>query len=154
MLDPASNNSNSASSSQVLIGIVLVLAGSALNSCQGVLEEKLMKGLGDDVEAHPLQVVGWEGVFGCMWSAFVMLPIVQAMSGSDCGSVENTLDTLKMMHNSPVVVGTCRAAPPPHVFPPPHLSRSRMYCMCVVLVIFYAIALAFSTSPPPLATTA
>lgn len=116
MLDPASNDSTSATSNQVLIGIVLVLAGSALNACQGVLEEKLMKGLGDGVEAHPLEVVGWEGVFGCIWSAFVMLPIVQAMSGGDCGSVENSKDTLQMLHNSPTVV---------------------------VLVIFYAISLAF-----------
>ncbi len=116
MLDPASNDSNSASSKQVLIGIILVLAGSALNACQGVLEEALMKGLGDGVEAHPLEVVGWEGVFGCIWSAFVMLPIVQHMSGGDCGSVENSRDTLTMLRNSPAVVA---------------------------LVVFYAISLAF-----------
>jgi drug/metabolite transporter (DMT)-like permease len=115
MLDPSSNNSTGATSGQVLIGILLVLAGSALNACQGVLEEKLMKGLGD-VEADPMEVVGWEGVFGCCTSSFIMLPIVQAMSGSDCGSVENTKDTLKMMGNSPALVA---------------------------LIMFYAISLAF-----------
>jgi len=116
MLDPASNDSTHASSSQVLVGIILVLAGSALNACQGVLEEKLMKGLGDGVEADPMEVVGWEGVFGCITSGFIMLPIVQAMSGGDCGSVENTLDTLQMMGNSPPLVA---------------------------LVVFYSISLAF-----------
>jgi len=116
MLDPASNNSSDATSGQVLIGIILVLAGSALNACQGVLEEKLMKGLGDGVEADPMEVVGWEGVFGCITSGFIMLPIVQAMSGSDCNSVENSYDTLRMMHNSPALVA---------------------------LVVFYSVALAF-----------
>jgi len=116
MLDPASNNSSSASSDQVLVGILLVLAGSALNACQGVLEEKLMKGLGDGVEADPMEVVGWEGVFGCITSGFIMLPIVQAMSGGDCHSEENSYDTLAMMHNSPALVA---------------------------LVVFYAISLAF-----------
>jgi drug/metabolite transporter (DMT)-like permease len=116
MLDPNTNNSNTATGFQVFVGIMLALAGSALNACQGVLEEKLMKGLGDGVEADPMEVVGWEGIFGCIFSAFVMLPIVQALNGGDCGSVENSKDTLEMLHNSSAVVA---------------------------LVVFYAISLAF-----------
>jgi drug/metabolite transporter (DMT)-like permease len=93
-----SDNSD-ATPSQVVVGLLLVLAGSALNSLQNVLEEKIMKGMAAD----PLEVVGWEGVFGTIFSAFIMLPIVQAIPGSDCGSVENTTDTLRMMHNSPLL---------------------------------------------------
>jgi len=45
----------------------------------------------------PLEVVGWEGVFGTVLCAMVMLPIVQAIPGSDMGSVENSSDTLLML---------------------------------------------------------
>jgi len=91
MLRPTSDETPPAS--DVFVGILLVLSGSALNSLQNVFEEKLLKGYSVD----PLDVVGWEGVIGTALCIFVMLPIVQAIPGSDVGSVENTRDTLMML---------------------------------------------------------
>jgi drug/metabolite transporter (DMT)-like permease len=91
MLRPSSDETPPAS--DVFVGILLVLSGSALNSLQNVFEEKLLKGASVD----PLDVVGWEGVIGTVLCIFVMLPIVQAIPGSDQGSVENTRDTLMML---------------------------------------------------------
>jgi len=91
MLRPSSDKTPPAS--DVFVGILLVLSGSALNSLQNVFEEKLLKGASVD----PLDVVGWEGVIGTVLSIFIMLPIVQAIPGSDSGSVENTRDTLMML---------------------------------------------------------
>jgi len=82
-----------ASASNVFVGILLVLSGSALNSLQNVFEEKLLKGASVD----PLEIVGWEGCIGSLLCIFVMLPIVQAIPGSDQGSVENSQDTLMML---------------------------------------------------------
>jgi len=90
--DAHSNKDDHHSATDALLGTMLILAGSGLNSLQNVFEEKLMKGLGT-AEVDPLEVVGWEGVFGTLLSALVMLPIVQAMKGGNCGSVENSSDT-------------------------------------------------------------
>jgi len=54
MLRPSSDKTPPAS--DVFVGILLVLSGSALNSLQNVFEEKLLKGASVD----PLEVVGWE----------------------------------------------------------------------------------------------
>jgi drug/metabolite transporter (DMT)-like permease len=90
-----------ASTLQLIMGPVLVVLGSAINAAQGVIEEMLMK----DREAHPLEVVGWEGVFGCIWSSFIMLPIVQAIGAED------SIDTLYMFANSAAIaamlIGYC-----------------------------------------------
>jgi len=98
-----SNDSTKASSSQAFLGVMLVLAGSAVNAFQGVCEEHLLKG----TSVHPLEVVGWEGVFGSMWCIFVLLPIAQVVSGSDIGGVaENSRDTLMMMTGSAAMTVT------------------------------------------------
>jgi len=76
--------------------------GSALNSVQNVLEEKILKATGG-AEIDPLELVGWEGVFGCILTAFLVLPIAQHIPGSDCGQAENTLDSLKQMGKSQLV---------------------------------------------------
>jgi len=91
MLRPTDDKTPPAS--DVFVGILLVLSGSALNSLQNVFEEKLLKGASVD----PLDVVGWEGVIGSVLCIFVMLPIVEAIPGSDHGCVESTRDTLMML---------------------------------------------------------
>ncbi len=88
--------SSNVSPMKVLLGIALVLAGTALNAVQGVLEEKLMKAVGG-AEVHPLELVGWEGVFGLIFSAYILLPVVHWLPGPNCGSVENLFDTLYMV---------------------------------------------------------
>jgi len=93
---PGSGDSTKATSSQALLGVMLVLSGSALNSLQGVAEEKLMKGTVVD----PMEVVGWEGIWGSLVCLVVLLPIAQAVSGGDLGCAENTRDTLMQMTGS------------------------------------------------------
>jgi len=105
--DPTPGESvDSASSTQMLIGILLVLLASALNAIQNVFEEKLLKATGS-AEVDPLELVGWEGLFGTILTAFVLLPVVQHIPGSDCGKAEDTLNTLKQLSNSPLSVMMC-----------------------------------------------
>src|SRR5690349_2952419 len=49
---------------------------------------------------HPLEVVGYEGIFGLFFSSIVLLPILTRIPGSDCNSAEDTLDTLHMMQGT------------------------------------------------------
>ena len=103
--DPStSDDSSSVSGGQLLIGILLVLLASALNAVQNVFEEKLLKAVGG-AEVDPLELVGWEGTFGTLLSAFVLLPIVYQIPGPDCGKAEDSLNTLKQLQNSPLAVG-------------------------------------------------
>jgi drug/metabolite transporter (DMT)-like permease len=100
--------STTATAAQGLLGTILILLGSALNSLQNVFEEKLLKGMGA-AEVDPNEVVGWEGIFGSIFSAFIMLPIVQhiTVKGSTAdvgGVVENSLDTWDMLKNSPKIL--------------------------------------------------
>ena len=109
--NPSSASTNSdATNSDVMIGIILILLGSFINSVQNVYEEKLLKG-GEFRDADPLEVVGWEGVFGTIFSAFILLPIAQALppiSGqNDNGHFEDTYDTFTKLSNSWELVMYC-----------------------------------------------
>ena len=97
-----SSDSTNSSPLQAVIGVILVLAGSALNSAQNVFEEKLLKAVGS-AEINPLQLVGWEGTSGTILSAFLLLPVAEQIPGSDCSKAENTTDSLIQMHNRPVI---------------------------------------------------
>lgn len=102
--DPATTgDSANVSSGQLMIGLCLILFGSALNAVQNVFEEKLLKAVGA-AEVDPLELVGWEGLFGLSLSAFVLLPIVYYIPGSDCGRAEDTLNTLAQLSNSPLAI--------------------------------------------------
>jgi len=102
--DSGDDSSQKVTSGQMLIGILLILLGSALNAVQNVFEEKLLKAVGG-AEVDPLELVGWEGVFGTILAAFVLLPIVQHIPGDDCGKAEDTLNTLKQLGNSGLAIG-------------------------------------------------
>ena len=58
-----------------------------------IFEEKYLK------QAHlpALIVIGFEGVFGFLMCACVVLPVVSSIDGDDCGQYENVLDALKML---------------------------------------------------------
>jgi drug/metabolite transporter (DMT)-like permease len=88
-----------------IIGIIFVLIGSALNAVQGVLEEKLMKAVGG-AEVSPLELTGWEGVFGTIFCASIMLPAVNFIPGPNCGSQENIFDTLYLLRY-PIISAAC-----------------------------------------------
>jgi drug/metabolite transporter (DMT)-like permease len=104
--EPASSDPNVVSGAQVFLGIVLILVGSLLNSIQNVVEETLLKGQRYQ-EVDPLEVVGWEGFFGCVYTMGILMPIAQYVSGSDCGVQEDTVDTFVQLGNSPLLIGLC-----------------------------------------------
>ena len=60
-------------------------------------------------EVDPLELVGWEGVFGTILSAFLLLPIVQQIPGDDCGKAEDTLNTFNQLKHSPMAICLCLA---------------------------------------------
>src|SRR5690349_7737553 len=93
----SSDSASQPSDGDVVLGIFVVVLGSDVNSIQNVIEEKILKGC-DLVE--PLELVGWEGVFGTLLSSLIMLPIVQHIPGDDCGCAEDTLNTLSQMRHS------------------------------------------------------
>jgi hypothetical protein len=84
---------------QVLLGIILIVCSSGLQGTQSVLEEKYMK-KSDKFTVAPLELVGWEGVFGSLISGLIVLPIAHSIPGKDCGKVENTHDTLLIIANN------------------------------------------------------
>ena len=48
-----------------------------------------------DLAIEPLQIVGWEGIFGTFFMVAILLPIVSVTPGEDgSGFHENTLETL------------------------------------------------------------
>jgi len=102
--NPDDDDGNTATSGEVVIGVILTIASAILNSFQNVVEELLMKMLSNYAEPHPLEIVGWEGVFGTILSGFVMLPIVHSIGGDDCGRQEDAIDTLKQFQDPLVVL--------------------------------------------------
>lgn len=99
-----SSAASKASSGHVTLGISLIVLSSLLQGTQSVLEEKYMKA-SDKYTVEPLELVGMEGLFGTMLCAFILLPVAQAVSGGDCGSAENSKDTLELLHDSGTVTG-------------------------------------------------
>jgi drug/metabolite transporter (DMT)-like permease len=82
-------------------GMGLVILGQVLIASQFVSEEKLLK----DMKLPPMQIVGFEGVWGVIQMVVVVFPILRWMPGSDNGSVEDWYDSAVMLHNSPALLG-------------------------------------------------
>ena len=67
----------------------------AVQAAQITFEDYFMA----DLAIEPLQIVGWEGIFGTFFMVAILLPIVSVTPGEDgSGFHENTLETL---HVSP-----------------------------------------------------
>jgi drug/metabolite transporter (DMT)-like permease len=67
-----SGNVTDGSSTDTLVGVILVMAGAALYAVQTVMEEKLMN---VDVPVPPLLLIGIQGLWGVVLSIFVMFPV-------------------------------------------------------------------------------
>jgi len=82
---PAGSSDSTYTPTQVILGIFLVLLGSAFNAIQGVVEEKLLKAVAY-AEVDSSEVVGWEGLFGCIISMLLFCPFAstfrQALSST------------------------------------------------------------------------
>jgi len=86
----------SASASDALFGMGLVVAAQVVQAAQMVVEEKLLK----DVMLPPMKIVGYEGVWGVFLSVFVVFPICWFLPGSDNGHGEDLVDTVTMLQNN------------------------------------------------------
>jgi hypothetical protein len=89
-------NSGSKLDATALIGIGLTLAGQLAAAVQKVVEEMFLK----KKQFPPLQVVGMEGLNGTLLMAFLVMPIMYVIPGSDVGSYENYLDAFVQVSNS------------------------------------------------------
>ncbi len=73
------------------------MAAQVLQAAQCVAEERLLK----NVEMGCFNLVGYEGVWGCLVMLLFVFPLCEVLPGSDVGGVqENTIDTLTMLSNS------------------------------------------------------
>lgn len=95
----ASFLSNHGSSSNLAMGISFVLLAEAFRSVRIVYDEKLMK----SYNYEPCMIIALEGVYGTIISGTALIA-VNAIDGSDMGSVENFANTIYMIDNSTILV--------------------------------------------------
>lgn len=63
MLFPMVVDSNSSASDNLLVGATILIVGQVFGALSYIFEEKYLSEFDD---AHPLIVVGWEGVWGTL----------------------------------------------------------------------------------------
>ena len=90
-------SNGSVTTAETMFGVGLLIAGAFVQSCQFVLEEKVMK---LDVPVPPLLLIGMEGFWGVVISVFVMYPLAYFLPGDDHGSYEDPFNTWAMFVNS------------------------------------------------------
>ena len=89
---------------KALLGMALIVAAEAVQSAQVVAEDYFMR----DLKFDPLTVVGYEGLFGSLLMAALMLLLAAALPGEEGeGLHENTRDTLAMLaHSAPLAAAS------------------------------------------------
>eukprot|EP00708_Paratrimastix_pyriformis_P003136 GAFH01001905.1.p1 GENE.GAFH01001905.1~~GAFH01001905.1.p1 ORF type:complete len:311 (-),score=92.07 GAFH01001905.1:100-1032(-) len=75
-------------------GCLLVIASQLIQACQIVVEEYI---LGDGAGMHPLQVVGFEGLWGQILCLACFIPLAYMIPGNDNGHMEDSYDTIIMI---------------------------------------------------------
>lgn len=107
--DTALSNEKSAaavpSPAQALLGMSLVVLAEAVQSAQVVAEDYLMTAA--DTQLPPIDVVGYEGLFGLILMSAVVLPLLQVSPfGPEGGGLkEDTIESFAMMGRSPRLAG-------------------------------------------------
>jgi hypothetical protein len=104
MISPSENKD--LPTTEVLIGISLVLAGEFIRSMRTVLEEKLMKKLKYDA----LLVVGLQGAYALVLSIPALF-VVDAIQLGNGKSLENLSQTMTQFFSSPIVLGISFTTP-------------------------------------------
>jgi len=80
------NGEPPAAANDAVLGVLLTLAGTFMQSLQYAYEEKVMSG---DTPAPPWLLIGMEGVFGSLLTVFVVYPLAGIVPGADHGVFEN-----------------------------------------------------------------
>ena len=85
---------------QILFGMTLIVASQAVQAAQITFEDFFMA----DMAIPPLKIVGYEGLFGTLTMALILLPLVQRLPGIDGQGVhEDSHDTWHMIRNNPTI---------------------------------------------------
>lgn len=95
----------SLSRNNIITGDLLIIIAQIITSVQMVYEERYVSGM--DIPA--LQAIGWEGVFGFSVLSCLLLPLYFIHVGppfnhNASGTLENVLDALTQITNSPLLV--------------------------------------------------
>mmetsp|Transcript_5803 Transcript_5803/g.7837 ORF Transcript_5803/g.7837 Transcript_5803/m.7837 type:complete len:451 (+) Transcript_5803:106-1458(+) len=84
----------------VLLGMGLVVISQMVQAIQLTFEDYFMS----DLNLEPLQVVGFEGLYGVILMLGVMMPSIYYLPGPDVGGrQENSLDSIELIRTSPVI---------------------------------------------------
>lgn len=94
------------STTESLIGMVLIIGGEFFRSMKGVVEEKLMKKL----KYHPMLVVGVQGLYGICFTIPTLF-IVNSVAGPKGGAMEDLSVTLAQFSGSALVIGLALTFP-------------------------------------------
>ena len=79
MLTPKQHTGEPVSTGKMILGMTLVFVAQGIQALQTVIEEHLLQG----IEAPANMVVGMEGVWGFVLTAFVALPIAAVLPGEE-----------------------------------------------------------------------
>jgi len=93
---PAKSGEGGQADWALAFGIGMILFGQVLQAAQMVGEEWLMK----TVNLPPLEVIGWEGLWGWLIIVFIVYPLLYVLPGDDGGHMEDPADTFTMIGNS------------------------------------------------------
>jgi len=111
---------------QLGLGLALTIGGTFMQSLQYVYEEKMMSG---ETKAPPWLLIGMEGFFGTLLSAFVVYPLAGFLPGPDHGSIESLDNTLTMLRHNPTL-----------------LKLSVIFCVTVFLLNSFSVLVTFMLS--------
>lgn len=86
--------------SLAMLGIVLTLLGQVVQAAQVIAEEWLLK----DLDLPPMQIIGFEGLWGMLIMICLIYPVLYMLPGSDDGHLEDPFGTLVMVQNNPYLM--------------------------------------------------
>ena len=107
-IDPFSStpSSSSPTGQQALLGMMLIVVAEAVQALQIVAEDYLMSAAAAS-QLPPIDVVGYEGIFGLVIMSLVVLPLLQISPFGTEGSGlrEDSLESIHMlMHSRPLAL--------------------------------------------------
>lgn len=102
MSSASSAGGSDGSSASLTFGMTLTLLAQVVQAAQVIAEEFLMK----DVDLPATEIIGWEGIWGCLMMILIVYPTLWLLPGDDHGHLEDVQDTLVAVSNSQEVI-TC-----------------------------------------------
>lgn len=87
--------------SKLILGMCMVILGQVVQAAQVIAEEWLLT----DVDLPEVEIIGYEGMWGLIQMIVIVYPVLWILDGSDCGHMEDPIDSMAMMYNSPALTG-------------------------------------------------